>query len=67
MSFDFDRIIDRTNTNAIATDGFREHLLDDETPLQSYLEEESEGPYAPCSPAELDEDACEAAVNPPEM
>lgn len=43
-----------------------EHLLDDEEPLESYFEEESEGPYAPCTPAELDEDACEAAVNPPE-
>ncbi len=29
MSFDFDRPIDRTRTNAIATDGFRTHLLDD--------------------------------------
>ena len=43
-----------------------EHMLDDDQPLQSYFEEDSEGPYAPCTPDELDEDACEAAVNPPE-
>ena len=43
------------------------HLLDDEEPLESYLEEEPEGPFAPCSPAEFDADACEAAVNPPGM
>jgi hypothetical protein len=42
-----------------------EHLLDDEQPLQSYFEQESEGPYVPCSPAAFDADACEAAVNPP--
>jgi hypothetical protein len=41
-----------------------EHLLDDEAPLQSYIEEEGEGPYVPCTPP-YDEDACEAAVNPP--
>ncbi len=29
MPVDFDRIIDRTNTNAVAADGFRDHLLDD--------------------------------------
>ncbi len=29
MSFDFDRSIDRTHTNAIAVDGFREYLLED--------------------------------------
>ncbi|MEL6982587.1 MAG: aminotransferase class I/II-fold pyridoxal phosphate-dependent enzyme, partial [Actinomycetota bacterium] len=29
MSFDFDRVIDRTNTNAVATDGFRRYLLDE--------------------------------------
>ncbi|MGI9616027.1 MAG: MalY/PatB family protein [Acidimicrobiales bacterium] len=29
MSFDFDRIIDRTHTNSIAVDGFRDYLLDD--------------------------------------
>ena len=44
-----------------------EHLLDDEEPLQSYFEEDSEGPYAPCTPAELEKEACEAAVNPPEI
>ncbi|MCP5025882.1 MAG: putative C-S lyase [Actinomycetia bacterium] len=30
MEFDFDRIIDRTGTNAIATDGFRKFLFDGE-------------------------------------
>jgi len=44
---------------------FVEELLDDEVPLQGYLEEESEGPYVPCAPDSLDTDACEAAVNPP--
>ena len=29
MSFDFDRVIDRTRTNAVAADGFRHYLLDD--------------------------------------
>ncbi|MCP3937176.1 MAG: aminotransferase class I/II-fold pyridoxal phosphate-dependent enzyme [Actinomycetia bacterium] len=29
MSFDFDRIVDRTHSNAIAVDGFREYLLED--------------------------------------
>lgn len=29
MSFDFDRVIDRANTNAIAVAGFRTYLLDD--------------------------------------
>ncbi|MEM8922664.1 MAG: PatB family C-S lyase [Actinomycetota bacterium] len=29
-AFDFDRIIDRVGTNAIAADGFRRYLLDDE-------------------------------------
>ena len=29
MSFDFDRIIDRTHSNSIAVDGFRDYLLDD--------------------------------------
>ena len=29
MPFDFDRVIDRANTNAIAVDGFRAYLLDD--------------------------------------
>lgn len=28
MSFDFDHVIDRTNTNAVAADGFREYLFD---------------------------------------
>jgi hypothetical protein len=44
-----------------------EHMLDDDTPLQSYFEEEGEGPYVPCTPgASYDADACEEAVNPPE-
>lgn len=29
MSFDFDRVIDRTKTNSVATDGFRQYLFDD--------------------------------------
>ena len=35
----------------------------------SGLEEFSlgEGPFVPCTPADFDADACEAAVNPPEM
>ncbi len=31
MEFDFDRVIDRFDTNSIATDGYRRFLLDDET------------------------------------
>ena len=41
-----------------------EHLLNDDEPLQSYIEEDGEGPYLPCTPADFDADACEAAVNP---
>jgi hypothetical protein len=41
-----------------------EHLLDDEAPLQSYFEEDGEGPYVPCTPADFDADACEAAASP---
>lgn len=29
MSFDFDHVIDRTHTNAVAVDGFRRYLFDD--------------------------------------
>jgi hypothetical protein len=36
-------------------------------PLESYFEEEGEGPYVPCTPDAFDADACEAAVNKPEM
>jgi hypothetical protein len=45
---------------------FVEQLLDDEAPLESYLEDEGEGPFVPCAPAEFDAGECEAAVNPPE-
>lgn len=40
-----------------------DHLLSDE-PLQSYFEEEGEGPFVPCTPNpdDFDEDLCEAAV-----
>lgn len=41
-----------------------EHLLDDDAPLQSYFEEDGEGPYVSCTPAEFDADACEAAASP---
>lgn len=41
-----------------------ENLLDDDEPLQSFFEEEGEGPYVPCTPAAFDAAACEAAVNP---
>jgi len=43
---------------------FVEELLDDEAPLDSYIEETGEGPYVPCTPDSFDADACEAAVNP---
>ncbi len=43
---------------------FVENLLDDEAPLESYLEEDAEGPYVACTPNDLDEVACEAAVSP---
>jgi hypothetical protein len=43
---------------------FVEELLDDETPLQSYIEETGEGPFVPCTPDAFDADQCEAAVNP---
>ena len=39
-------------------------LLNDEEPLESHFEQEGEGPYVPCTPADFDADACEAAVNP---
>ena len=39
-----------------------DHLLSDD-PLQSYFEEEGEGPFLPCTPGDdFDADACEAAV-----
>jgi len=44
-----------------------DHMLNDEEPLESFFEEEGEGPFVPCTPADFDADACEAAVNPPEM
>ena len=34
-------------------------------PLESHFEDEGEGPFIPCTPADFDADACEAAVNPP--
>ena len=42
-----------------------EHLLNDDEPLESFFEEEPEGRYRACTPAEFDAVACEAAVNPP--
>ncbi|MBW2508253.1 MAG: hypothetical protein JRE81_06460 [Deltaproteobacteria bacterium] len=39
-----------------------EHLLDDDQPLQSYLEQEGEGPYVPCTPGDYDVIACRDAV-----
>jgi Pectinacetylesterase len=42
-----------------------DHLLSDE-PLESYFEEQGEGPYVPCTPP-ADPVACEAAVNPPPL
>ena len=41
-----------------------EHMLNDDEPLESHFEEEPEGRYRACTPAEFDADACEAAVNP---
>lgn len=45
----------------------RGYLLDDEEPLESFFEEEGEGPFVPCTPADFDADACEAAVDPPTL
>jgi hypothetical protein len=42
-----------------------EHMLNDDEPLESHFENEGEGPFIPCTPANFDADACEAAVNPP--
>ena len=39
-----------------------EHLLDDDEPLESFFEEDTEGPFVPCTPDSLDETACETAV-----
>jgi len=39
-----------------------EHLIDDGTPLESYVETESEGHYKVCAPSDFDAEACEAAV-----
>jgi hypothetical protein len=33
-------------------------------PLESFFEEDAEGPYVSCTPADFDAGACEAAVNP---
>ncbi len=44
-----------------------EHMLNDDEPLESHFEEDGEGPYVPCTPADFDAVACEAAVNPPEQ
>lgn len=48
-----------------------EHMLDDEEPLESFFEDEpgSEGEdkFLPCTPADFEADACEAAVNPPAL
>jgi len=41
-----------------------ENLLNDDEPLESFFEEDGEGPYVSCTPAEFDAGACEAAVNP---
>ena len=43
-----------------------DHMLNDEEPLQSYIEEDGEGPFVPCTPDSFNEAECEAAVNPPE-
>ena len=43
-----------------------EHLLSDD-PLESYFEEEGEGPFVPCTPTDdFDADACSAVADPPE-
>lgn len=39
-----------------------EHLLDDEAPLRSYLENSGEGHYLACTPESYDESACMTAV-----
>ena len=41
---------------------FVEHLLDDDTALQSYFEEDPEGPIAACTPDSYDPDACVAGA-----
>lgn len=41
-------------------------LLLSDDPLESYFEEDGEGPFVPCTPP-ADPEACEAAVNPPPM
>ncbi|MFZ1866643.1 MAG: pectin acetylesterase-family hydrolase [Polyangiales bacterium] len=43
-----------------------ENLLNDDEPLESFFEEDAEGPYVSCTPtpADFDAGACEAAVNP---
>jgi len=42
-----------------------DQLLDDSQPVGSYFEEDPEGAYRSCTPAEFDAALCEAAVNPP--
>ena len=44
---------------------FVEHVLDDNASLESYFEDTPEGPFVACTPASLDETACEAAVASP--
>lgn len=40
-----------------------EHLLSDEEPLESFFEEDGEGPYVACTPDSFDAEGCEAAVS----
>lgn len=39
-----------------------DHLLDDDTPLQSFFEDDGEGQYVDCTPGSYDEEACMTAV-----
>ena len=39
------------------------HLLDNDTPLRSYFEEELEGPFVPCTPGNFNMMACQDAMD----
>jgi len=51
-----------TDDGEIDLRDYVEHLLDDDAPLRSYREQESEGHYKVCAPSDYDATACEAAV-----
>ncbi len=53
-----------TDDGVVNIHDFAVDLVQSDAPLESYFEEEGEGPFVPCTPgADFDAAACEAAVN----